>query len=109
MKLRLTPHKMVIRISESELKDLYTLGTIDETFWVSTKLSINVNLSFSPTDTRYCATESGFNLEISQHDLCAERNPKDPICEIRIDEKLVLRLEVDLFKDRNSVASGEAY
>lgn len=109
MKLRLAPHKMIIRISDSEVKYLYDLGTIAETFWVTTHLSIEARLSVLPTATRFCTTESGFILEISQEDLCAKRNPKEPVCEIQVDKKLTLQLEVDLFKDRNSVALGGAY
>ena len=100
MKIRLSKdkdiNKISVRISENEVRDLKTKGSLSETFFLSEHKSMLVVLNLS--ESGFKSTAEGFVLDIPERALESQKTKRDSAWEILVGEKLKVSVEVDLLR-----------
>lgn len=99
MKLRLSAHEMVVRMSETEYQRLKDDEILSERFWLSPTRQMKVTLKAAGHSGIQFLDEE-FVLEIPFSEFQAQRTKKDSAWEIFAGEALRILVEVDLAKPR---------
>lgn len=102
MKLRLSPNKTTVRITDEEWLGLQSTGNLNQNFWLSGTKKLIVNLYLVDT-AAFISTNEGFNLFIDRAEFQQQKTKKDQAWDFTVNSHFSISVEIDIIKASKSI------